>query len=39
MQLNAAVIVLTAQGSIERAVEAMKMGAYDFIQKPIDPPG
>jgi DNA-binding NtrC family response regulator len=37
MQLNAAVIVLTAQGSIERAVEAMKMGAYDFIQKPIDP--
>src|SRR6202163_4085454 len=37
MQLNAAVIVLTAQGSIERAVEAMKMGAYDFIQKTIDP--
>ena len=34
---SAAVIVLTAQGSIERAVEAMKMGAYDFIQKPIDP--
>ena len=31
------VIVLTAQGSIERAVEAMKMGAYDFIQKPIEP--
>ncbi len=37
MQLKLAVIVLTAQGSIERAVEAMKMGAYDFIQKPIDP--
>src|SRR6202041_429514 len=37
MQLNVAGIVLTAQGSIERAVEAMKMGAYDFIQKPIDP--
>src|SRR6202142_1178814 len=37
MHLNVAVIVLTAQGSIERAVEAMKMGAYDFIQKPIDP--
>src|SRR5450432_884961 len=37
MQLNAAVIVLTAQGSIERAVEAMKLGAYDFIQKPVDP--
>lgn len=37
MPANMAVIVLTAQGSIERAVEAMKMGAYDFIQKPIDP--
>ncbi len=32
------VVVLTAQGSIERAVEAMKMGAYDFIQKAcVDP--
>src|ERR1700678_4314117 len=37
MRLNLAVIVLTAQGSVERAVEAMKMGAYDFIQKPVDP--
>ncbi|GGG91572.1 sigma-54-dependent transcriptional regulator [Silvibacterium dinghuense] len=32
-----AVVVLTAQGSIELAVEAMKMGAYDFLQKPVDP--
>jgi DNA-binding NtrC family response regulator len=32
-----AVVVLTAQGSIELAVEAMKIGAYDFIQKPVDP--
>jgi len=32
-----AVIVLTAQGSIDSAVEAMKMGAYDYIQKPVDP--
>jgi DNA-binding NtrC family response regulator len=31
------VVVLTAQGSIELAVEAMKIGAYDFIQKPVDP--
>jgi DNA-binding NtrC family response regulator len=37
MRLSVAVIVLTAQGSVERAVEAMKMGAYDFIQKPVDP--
>jgi DNA-binding NtrC family response regulator len=37
MHLKLPVIVLTAQGSVERAVEAMKIGAYDFIQKPIDP--
>ena len=34
---QAAVILLTAQGSIELAVDAMKSGAYDFIQKPVDP--
>ncbi len=34
---NYAVVVLTAQGSIDLAVDAMKMGAYDFIQKPVDP--
>jgi DNA-binding NtrC family response regulator len=36
MKENRAVILLTAQGSIETAVEAMKLGAYDFIQKPVD---
>src|ERR1700744_1032820 len=36
-QQDQAVIVITAQGSIEQAVEPMKIGAYDFIQKPIDP--
>ncbi len=30
------VIVMTAFGTIENAVEAMKLGAYDFMQKPID---
>ena len=30
------IIVVTAHGSIERAVEAMKEGAYDFIPKPVD---
>jgi DNA-binding NtrC family response regulator len=35
--MKTAVIMLTAQGSIEAAVEAMKSGAYDFIQKPVDP--
>jgi DNA-binding NtrC family response regulator len=31
-----AVVVLTAQGSVELAVDAMKLGAYDFISKPVD---
>ena len=30
------VIVITAQGTIEKAVQAMKLGAFDFIQKPIN---
>ena len=29
-------IVITAHGSIEAAVEAMKEGAHDFITKPVD---
>jgi DNA-binding NtrC family response regulator len=33
--MQAAVIVITAHGSIETAVEAMKMGAADFLQKPF----
>ncbi len=31
------VIVITAHGTIARAVEAMKKGAYDFVTKPFDP--
>jgi len=34
--INVPTIVITAHGSIETAVEAMKEGAYDFITKPID---
>jgi len=30
------VIIITAHGSIERAVDAMRKGAYDFCPKPID---
>src|ERR1039457_4702198 len=36
LNANLAVVVLTAMGSIDLAVEAMKLGAYDFLQKPID---
>ena len=32
-----AVVMLTAQGSIESAVEAMRMGAFDYLPKPVDP--
>jgi two-component system, NtrC family, response regulator AtoC len=34
--LQTTVIVITAFGTIESAVEAMKMGAYDYVTKPID---
>src|SRR5271155_4904534 len=30
------VILMTAYGSVDEAVTAMKEGAFDFIQKPID---
>ena len=36
-QLDITVVVLTAYGSIERAVEAMRAGAFDFITKPFEP--
>jgi DNA-binding NtrC family response regulator len=35
--LNIPFILLTAFGSIEIAVEAMKEGAFDFVSKPVDP--
>ena len=31
------VVILTAQGTVETAVEAMKEGAYDYLTKPIEP--
>ena len=31
------VVVVTAFGTVETAVEAMKRGAFDFIRKPFDP--
>jgi len=36
LKANLAVVVLTAMGSVDLAVEAMKLGAYDFLQKPIE---
>jgi DNA-binding NtrC family response regulator len=34
---EAPVVMITAYGTIERAVQAMREGAYDFIPKPFDP--
>jgi DNA-binding NtrC family response regulator len=31
------VVVISAQATIEKAVQAMKLGAFDFIEKPINP--
>ena len=33
---DAVVIILTAYGAVEDAVEAMKLGAYDFLIKTVD---
>jgi DNA-binding NtrC family response regulator len=34
---DAVVLMLTAHGTIETAVEALKLGAYDYLTKPVDP--
>ena len=36
-KLTCPVIVVTGHGSIKEAVEAMRLGAYDFLTKPLDP--
>ena len=30
------VIIISAHGSVENAIKATKLGAFDFIEKPID---
>lgn len=36
-QIDITVVMITAHGTIERAVEAIRQGAYDFIPKPFEP--
>jgi len=35
-QNNLQVIMITANGNVQTAVEAMRLGAYDYITKPLD---
>ena len=35
-QPDAEIIMLSGQGSIRTSIEAMKLGACDFLQKPVD---
>ncbi|MBI5633830.1 MAG: sigma-54-dependent Fis family transcriptional regulator [Nitrospirae bacterium] len=34
---EALVVMVTAHGTVESAIEAIRKGAYDYIQKPFDP--
>lgn len=34
--IHTTLVMITAHGSVESAVEAMKLGAYDYISKPLD---
>src|SRR5262249_52829816 len=36
LDLDAPVILLTAYGTVEGAVQAMQQGAFDYLQKPFD---
>lgn len=36
-QPDLSMVMLTAHGTIETAVQALKVGAYDFLTKPIEP--
>lgn len=35
--LRCAVVIVTGHGGVKEAVEAMRLGAYDFLTKPVDP--
>ena len=37
MEMDANVIMMSAYGTLDTAVEAMKLGAYDYVSKPFKP--
>jgi two-component system response regulator AtoC len=37
LQPDLAVVIMTAYATVDTAVTAMKMGAYDYLMKPFDP--
>ncbi|BDQ37161.1 Fis family transcriptional regulator [Pseudodesulfovibrio nedwellii] len=37
MHPDMSVVMLTAYGTVETAVDALKIGAYDFLTKPVEP--
>lgn len=36
MHIDTPIIMISGHGNVETAVEAIKLGAYDFIEKPLD---
>ena len=34
-----AVLIVSGKGSVARAVDTMKLGAFDFLEKPVEPAG
>ena len=36
MQPDAEIMILTGQGSIKTSIEAMKLGAEDYLEKPVN---
>jgi two-component system response regulator HydG len=37
-QLGIEVVLMTGYGTIDEAVECVRMGAYDYVAKPVNPP-
>ncbi len=37
LNLDITTLILTAQATVDTAVEAIRLGAYDYVSKPIDP--